>query len=311
MSPRARAIAARSLLLASASLGACTTVAVRDAEPIAGHSRLPPVPALELTQSHEAVRDQSPGDYLTTERCRLGYTIVVVGVNGDNMLSAGLAPGLIDGGYEGAVDVIDWTTGHWPLFLYHLRSGRAHDAGARAIGDKVAAYRAQYPGREINLIGYSAGAAVVLQALEQLPSSEHIDRAILLAAAVSPAHDLRPALARCRVGLWNYYQPQDVVALWTGTLLAGTADGAHVMSAGAIGFWPLKMAEAERTLYEQKLVQLAYNPRMALAGNLGGHFQCVNRRFIAQWITPMLSQSSTAETAQTNRNRGPLRLAAR
>ena len=233
--------------------------------------------------------------FVTPERLEHGYTIVAVGVNGDNALSSGLAPGLAEGGYRGAVEVVDWTTSYWPLFLYHLRSGNRHRSGAQAIAEKIARYQTDYPGREVNLVGYSAGAVVAVQAVEALGRGREVDRVILLAGAISPLYDLRPTLRRTRVGVWNYYQPQDVVALMAGTVVAGTADGQHIASAGAVGFWPrLGLSGEEQALYRHKLVQLPYHPRMAVSGNLGGHFQCVGRKFVASWISPLLSEERSA-----------------
>lgn len=240
---------------------------------------------------------------VSQQRLARGYTLVVVGVNGDNVLSAGLAPGLAEGGYPGAVEVVDWTTGFWPLFVYHLRAGSRHRTAAELIRRKIARYRARYPGRQVNLVGYSAGAVVAVQAVEGLDPTQPVDRVVLLAGAISPLHDLTAALERVRVGLWSYQQPQDVVALWAGTLLAGTADGHHLMSAGAVGFWHRPGAtEAERQLYREKLVQLPYQMQMVRSGNLGGHFQCTGRKFVAEWIAPLLSASST--TAAADRPRG-------
>jgi hypothetical protein len=105
--------------------------------------------------------------------------------------------------------------------------------------------------------------------------------------------------------VWSYYQPQDVVALWAGTLLAGTADGQHIMSAGAVGFWARPgSSEGERQLYRDKLVQVPYKLEMAADGNLGGHFQCVGRKFVAEWIAPLLSAAPDAVAAE----RGAARL---
>jgi hypothetical protein len=228
--------------------------------------------------------------YLTPERLARGYTLVVVGVNGDNILSAGLAPGLVEGGYPGAVEVVDWTTGFWPLFVYHLRAGTRHREAAKQIADKIVDYQTRYPGREVNLVGFSAGAVVAVKGVEALPAGRHVDRVVLLAGAISPWYDLRTALTRARVGVWSYYQPQDVVALWAGTLVAGTADGTHFASAGAVGFWPRpEFDDSDRELYRTKLVQAAYRPEMITAGNLGGHFQCVGRKFVAEWIAPLLT----------------------
>ncbi len=215
---------------------------------------------------------------------------MVVGVNGDNIMSAGLAPGLVEGGYPGAVEVVDWTTGYWPLFLYHLRTDERHQTFAHWIADKIVSYQTQFPGRPVNVVGYSAGAVVAVEALKALPRGVSVDRALLLAGAISPLYDLTPALQHTRQGILSYYQTQDIVALWAGTTLAGTADGTHLPSAGAVGFWtPLGANEADRQLYRDKLVQLPYSPRMALSGNLGGHFQAVGRKFVANWIAPELA----------------------
>lgn len=306
-----RSTAAFAMLL-GATLPACSAPQVNGPPPATGLSRLPPVAdsgevklaghvAGDDTQA--APRDASPPvdsdqPFVTPERLSRGYTIVVVGVNGDNILSAGLAPGLVEGGYPGAVEVVDWTTGFWPLFIYHLRAGKRHRTAALQIAEKIADYQARYPGREVNLVGFSAGALVAVKAVEAMPAGRQVDRVVLLAGAMAPWYDLRPALLNTRVGVWSYYQPQDVVALWAGTLLAGTADGQHIVSAGAVGFWPPRDPE-ERRLYDEKLVQAPYRPQMITSGNLGGHFQCVGRKFVATWIAPILSGEPDAGVAQS------------
>jgi hypothetical protein len=275
-------------LLAAAVLAAVWTPAALAQAP-SETSRLPHVGA---AADNSTIVDDQP--FVTPERLSRGYTLVIVGVNGDNMLSGGLAPGLVDGGYPGAVEVVDWTTGFWPLFVYHLRAGKRHRAAAELVADKIADYQARYPGREVNLVGFSAGALVSLRAVEAMPDGKQVDRVVLLAGAVSPWYDLRAALAKTRVGVWSYYQPQDVAALWAGTLVAGTADGKHFASAGAVGFWtPRGMSDDERQLYRDKLVQAPYRAEMIASGNLGGHFQCVGRKFVATWIAPLLSGERT------------------
>ena len=301
------------LLLVATAISSCAAPpgtgnarvwAFKPLPPIGDSSRVTP----QATPAAEHVAFQSPedeptvvpvGPYVSPQRLQHGYTIVVVGVNGDNILSAGLAPGLVEGQYPGAVEVVDWTTGYWPLFIYHLRAERRHRTAAGQIADKIVAYQRAYPGRRVNLVGYSAGAVVAVEAIEALPEGAQIDRVILLAGAISPLHNLRTALARTRDGIVSYYQPQDVVALWAGTTLAGTADGMHLPSAGAVGFWtPLGASDQDKRLYRDKLVQLSYKPQMATAGNLGGHFQCVGRTFVAEWISPMLAGHPGHELAQ-------------
>lgn len=304
MQSMARRIAVGAVLFAALGATACSGPGSGETRSAAALVRLPPVtraPEVALAGHFAATGPATSHDvdsqptksnqkFVTPERLERGYTIVAVGVNGDNMLSAGLAPGLIEGGYPGAVEVVDWTTGYWPLFVYHLRAGSRHRAAARWIAEKITAYRAHYPGREVNLVGYSAGAVVAVEAVEGLAEGQQVDRVVLLAGAISPLHDMRPVLRRALQGVWSYCQPQDVVALWAGTLLAGTADGHHIVSAGAVGFWrPPGLGEEERQLYRDKLVQLPYQPQMALSGNLGGHFQCISRKFVAQWIAPVLT----------------------
>ncbi|MGD9719925.1 MAG: hypothetical protein AB7O59_01775 [Pirellulales bacterium] len=299
-----RRLAAGALLLAALVLSSCAAPRATAPQRVEAFRPLPPVDdtARVSPAAHAApVSPQLPGDpqpgaaasahpHVTPERLHEGYTIVVVGVNGDNILSAGLAPGLIDGGYPGAVEVVDWTTGYWPLFVYHLRAEQRHATYARLIADKILEYQAHYPGRPVNLVGYSAGAVVAVEAIEALPAGATIDRAVLVAGAISPLYDLRTALLRTRDGIASYYQTQDVVALWAGTLLAGTADGTHLPSAGAVGFWlPPGSSDDDRQLYRDKLVEVSYKPQMVLSGNLGGHFHCVGRSFVAQWISPMLA----------------------
>jgi pimeloyl-ACP methyl ester carboxylesterase len=304
MQPMPRHLALSAILLAAALATGSTP------EMIDRPMRLPsitdstaPGDALSV-QRVDSQPSNPPQPYLTPERLDRGYTLVVVGVNGDNSLSAGLAPGLATGGYPGAVEVIDWTTGFWPLFVYHLRAHERHRTWAKLTADKIVAYQARYPGRPVNLLGYSAGAVVAVETLAALPAGREIDRAVLLAGAISPLYDLRAALARTRFGIWSYYQPQDAVALWAGTVVVGTADGTHIVSAGAVGFWtPLGLSADERQLYREKLVQLPYKPQMALTGNFGGHFQCVNRAFVAQWIAPVLIGSPEPSLAQDPRRK--------
>jgi pimeloyl-ACP methyl ester carboxylesterase len=304
------------LLLATIMLASCSAPPMSNPARVQAFKPLPPVesaadvamtmPASARAPIAAAMAQPSANPpvavvqpYVTPQRLDHGLTIVIVGVNGDNMLSAGLAPGLIEGGYPGAVEVVDWTTGYWPLFLYHLRAEKRHEEYARRVAGKIVTYQTQYPGRPVNLVGYSAGAVVAVEAIEALPAGRQVDRTILLAGAISPLYDLRVAIQRSRDGIVNYYQTQDVVALWAGTTLMGTADGSHLPSAGAVGFWPpLGASDDDRRLYQDSLVQLAYTPRMALNGNFGGHFQCVGRSFVAEWISPMLSGHPGSNLAQ-------------
>ena len=58
------------------------------------------------------------------DRLAHGLAIVLPGIEGRGPLNWGIYHGLIDGGFPGAVVLWDWTTGMWPLLVFHLRAGQ-------------------------------------------------------------------------------------------------------------------------------------------------------------------------------------------
>lgn len=227
----------------------------------------------------------------TPERMAQGLVIVLPGIDGRSVLSWGVARGLEDGGWPGAVVIHDWTTGFWPLLAYHLCAARRNRACARAIAERIVAYQNEHPGRPVYLVGHSGGGAMALWTLEALPAGRTIAGAVLLGPALSPDYSLGGALARVERGIWNFWSPLDVFILACGTLALGTIDRRHAISAGCRGFRVPRAADvAERELYEERLRQERY--RFGLIGrfNLGGHFGCCNRLFVAEEIAPLLEQ---------------------
>jgi hypothetical protein len=89
-----------------------------------------------------------------------GLAVVLPGVEGRGPLNWSIAHGLADGGFPGAVLVHDWTTGLWPLLLFHLRASRRNRRQASLIAETVLAYQDAYPGRPVYLVGHSGGAAL-------------------------------------------------------------------------------------------------------------------------------------------------------
>ncbi len=104
----------------------------------------------------------------------------------------------------------DWTTGHWPMFAYPQMALERNRQVARDIAAQIVAYQDQYPGRPVSLVGHSGGAAMAVLILESLPEDRHVTQAILLAAAISPDHDLTQALARTEQGITSFYSWGDV-----------------------------------------------------------------------------------------------------
>ena len=234
-------------------------------------------------------------EWLAPARAEKGYTIVLPGVEGTSRRNISIARGLIDAGHEGAIDIRDWTTGHWPLWPYHLMALDRNQKQAQEIARRIVSYQDRYPGRPVTLIGHSGGAGMTVLALEALPEGRRVTEAVLLAAAVAPDHDLSAALARTERGIWNYHSYGDVMYLVAGTLTLGTIDRRHTMSAGAIGFQiPENLDDDGRRLYAERLHQVPYRLEMLRSLNFGGHFSVTARKFVAEWVAPKLALAGSS-----------------
>jgi pimeloyl-ACP methyl ester carboxylesterase len=233
----------------------------------------------------------------SVDRQSRGYTLVLNGIEGAHVGHAGFVTGLKSGGVDSEIEVVDWTTGTPALMLMHLRHETRNRHQAEQIAAKIVQYQDQHPGRPVNLVGHSGGGAMVLLTLEALPSNRRIDSAILLAAAISPDYDLRPALQKVDRGLWNYSSfAGDSVLLVAGTTAFGTVDGRHTISAGAVGFrLPPDASEADRQLYRDKLFERPYRPQMALSGNLSDHYGPMNPLFARNELAPILNANENPD----------------
>jgi len=231
----------------------------------------------------------------TPERRAQGLVIVLPGIEGESCLNQDIAWGLADAEIPYAIEIWDWTSGSLFCFLDHLSGWKRNARAGKRIADRIVAYQRKYPGRPVHLIGHSGGGAIALLALNQLPESSRVTSTILLAAAVSPEFDLTRALERCSEGIWNFSTPLDLLYLGAGTRIWGTVDRVYCTAAGASGFRiPEEATPAQRRLYQQRLRECPYDFRMAASFNFGGHFGCVNRVFIAEWIAPLLHSSSSS-----------------
>lgn len=222
---------------------------------------------------------------LEPERLQHGLVLVLTGIEGRSFLNVGLLAGLIDGGIRSAVEIVDWTTGNRLFVLFHLRGWKRNNRIALELANKIVAYQDHYPGRPVWLVGHSGGGGMALLIAGALPPGRKVTGIVMLATAVSPRIDFAPALANVKTCIWNYYSWFDVFFLWFGTTLLGTIDGPHGPAAGAIGL------RGERVKNEEasgRLVQVRWNWRMLKQFNLGEHFGCVHRVFVAEEIAPLI-----------------------
>ncbi len=234
-------------------------------------------------------------DLATADRMAHGVVVVLPGIEGRGPLNIDVARGLDEGGVNYGIEIFDWGTGSAAGLLIHLTDLQRNMAQARRLAQRIEQYQRAYPGRPVHVLGHSGGAGVALLALEALPPYSRITGAILLAAAVSPQYDLRPALQRTQFAVYSFYCPQDLGFLGVGTGIFGTIDRAHGPSAGAVGFrLPDGLDEAGRRLYELRLRQISWSSQMWRDGHHGGHLGWANRRFVRTWLAPLIIEEDQA-----------------
>lgn len=229
-----------------------------------------------------------PRSLTAPERYGHGLVIVLPGIEGGGPVARGIAIGLDKGGVTSAIELYDWSVGVPGAFLINLANYPRNLEQARRIADRIVQYRKDYPGAPVHLIGHSGGGGMALLALEALPVGRRIDAAILLAAAVSPARDLRSALRRVET-LYNFYSEQDFGFLKVGTTVFGDMDREFGPAAGAVGFRkPDGLSPDEQSLYDDRLRQVAWGRSLERKGVSGGHFGWASPRFAREYLAPMI-----------------------
>lgn len=231
------------------------------------------------------------------DRYARGLVVILPGIEGRSIWNTNIADGLERGGVSVGIEIYDWSV---PLPLgvvVNVADLERNRRKARQLAERIAEYGEDFPGRPVFLIGHSAGAGLAVLTLEALPADRRIAGAILLAAAVSPEHDLTEALRRTQAGIWSFYSRRDVGFLGLGTRFFGTVDRRYGSAAGAVGFKePAGLDEAERRFYREKLHQVKYSRQMARSGHPGTHTGWANSRFVRDWLAPLVLKAM---------NRGP------
>lgn len=186
-------------------------------------------------------------------------------------------------GYPLDVICCDWSHGYLRMLADQVDYPHARSEGCQ-LAAMIADYHAVHPEKPIYLIGHSAGAMVILTALEELPPGT-VDRAVLLSPSVSALYDVRPALHAVKEGLNVFYSQDDYVYLGLVTRLLGTSDRRWAVSSGRVGFL---VPQACYTSELEKLIQRAWRPEDARLGNDGGHFGNYQPDFLRHHVIPLL-----------------------
>jgi hypothetical protein len=220
------------------------------------------------------------GDGDAPAGCR-GLVLVADGVGGLDLCGTALRYVLAAEGLPYAVRVLPWGhgLGRWYADLTRVAN---RDAKAALVADAVRRFKSTRPDGPAFLVAKSGGSGVVVKALEQL-EEDSVERAILLAPALSPGYDLAAALRAVRREAVAFWSPLDVIVLGAGTRLFGTADRVRTVAAGMVGFRP----PLGQTGYA-KLRQVRWDVRMASSGYLGGHVGTDSPIFLRRYVVPLL-----------------------
>lgn len=239
--------------------------------------------------------DLGAGRFEDSRRESEGLVVVLTGIQGASFLEQLMVLGLADAGFGGRMTIVDWTTGRIWRFASHMRdSGLQHEA-ARRIAARVAEFRTAHPTAPIHLVGYSGGAAVVLQTLDELPAGEAaiVDRVVLLAAACSPDVSVNSRLARTRAGIWHFRSRWDRIFLGLLTRVIGTTDGKHGVAAGCTGFSGAPANHADREdmeLDERRFHEHAFRLAWLRQFHYGGHLGYANRVWAGETLGRILAK---------------------
>lgn len=237
--------------------------------------------------------------YVTPQRQDKGLVIVLTGIHGRLWLSESICHGLVDGGVAQAIEIYDWTYHGDLLPFYNLGAIERNHRMARQIASRVEAYEKDYPGRPVTLVGYSGGGPLAIWTAESLPKGVQVDGLILLSTPLVPEYDLRPALSASHKGIVAFYSQNDRIYLALGTLIFGTMDKHHRVSAGNLGFIDPRKSHpdtpatspasgpASDEAYD-KLYQVPWQSEMAKYGYGGTHLTIGAKRFVAAYLAPLV-----------------------
>lgn len=202
--------------------------------------------------------------------------------------AGGVMRGLRDAGYPGEARMMAWETGRG-LFADEVARVSYKRAKAARDAKQIRVYRGTHPGAPASLLGFSAGTAEVVFALECLDESESVGHVVLLGAAISRDYDMTKALKRVRGKLYIITSTHDRM-LGIAMPFAGTADRKfHDPGAGLRGFvLPRGASAATRKLYAEKIVTIPYKKEFRKDKDKGLHFDNVKEGFIRDFVAPLL-----------------------
>ncbi len=204
--------------------------------------------------------------------------------------------GLRKAGYKGQVSAFMWSMTMSPVADQVLKP--LAGLGAARLAGNIEDYIRRFPNNEVNVVGLSAGAGVVLRAVEHIKPPNKINNMILLAASVSSEYDVRPVVKNMKGKIYVYYSSHDAMLAGPVRVLGAFGERKGEEPAGLVG---LRCAEAG-----DRVVNIGWNPRFEKFGWSGSHTSCTSEAFVQYVLSDhILSQPVGTALAKADAKRFP------
>jgi pimeloyl-ACP methyl ester carboxylesterase len=208
---------------------------------------------------------------------------ILPGVANTTLQMTGLCSVLAEANPRARIEVRPW--GQPWRSIHNLQNFPENLETAARFAEELAQLRQAHPHRRLDVVGYSGGAGMALFTVAALPEETHIDRLVLLAAAISPAYQVdSQVLPHITDFVVNFRSPLDVQVGW-GTKRFGTMDRHLCYSAGRSGF----------DVADPRLLEVPWTLPMVIHGHFGNHWSYLHPLWQRRFVAPALNQQLDAD----------------
>jgi hypothetical protein len=211
------------------------------------------------------------------------FLLHLPGIGGERNIDLYMTRGLKDGGFNGQIEIYDWT--EHDIGIDALLATQRNYKEAKLIAKILTDRYDKDPAAPIYLTCHSGGGGLAVWALEDLPDRVKIKTFLMLSTALSPRYNLSKALRHVSGKAYVFFSNEDSLVLGTGCRLMGTIDGVKTDAAGRMGFTMPPTADAGQYA---KIVQFPYNPEWIRLGDVGSHIGAMDHRFARLVLAPLL-----------------------
>ena len=219
--------------------------------------------------------------YLDSVRKENGLVIILPGIEGESGFNHNIRRGLISAGCFRAIPIYNWGV---PIpgigMLINQTNVIGNRIAAANIAKEIERYQDSYPGRPVFVVGHSGGGGVAVFTAESMGEGRQLDGLVLLSASISGDYNLTKALSKCKNGIANFYNKEDVGLLGVGTGVMGNVDGGRFASAGLNGF----------VKPFNKLYQVQITRQMTYGGGTT-HSAATRPGFVSRYVAPWVLSS--------------------